>query len=275
VSFLGLVVLVAALVPLVTGGSYRRLAEAPWRWGGLLALGLALQLLLDTGLIPRSSWHSVGFGILVASYVLLIGFCSGNVLVRGMAVVLVGVALNAFVVTIDQGMPVRIPPDWRHGHDRVSATVKHHPRVPGDHLLVLTDIIVLRRLDAVVSFGDLIIAFGLVDAAFWASRRPRRTRPRSPELDPIPTDRDPDAEPERLGAADREADVSISVGAGAHAHAPPNEPKPAPPEPTRQPVHSGAARGRAATRPSRSARRTRAGASPAAIQDALERLERP
>src|SRR4029079_13043892 len=112
----------------VTGGSYRRLAEAPWRWGGLLALGLALQLLLDTSLIPRSSWHSVGFGILVASYVLLIGFCCGNVLVRGMAVVLVGVALNAFVVTIDQGMPVRIPADWRQGTARVSSTVKHHPR---------------------------------------------------------------------------------------------------------------------------------------------------
>jgi hypothetical protein len=176
VSFLGLVVLVAALVPLLTGGSYRRLADAPWRWAGLLAFGLGLQLLLNTSLIPRSRWHDLGFGILVASYVLLIGFCAGNVLLRGMSVVLVGVALNAFVVTIDQGMPVRVPPDWQHGSNRVSVTVKHHPRVHGDHLLGLTDIIVLRRLDAVVSFGDLIIAFGLVDATFWASRRTRRVR---------------------------------------------------------------------------------------------------
>ena len=30
--------------------------------------------------------------------------------------------------------------------------------LPGDHLLGLTDIIVLRRLDAIISFGDLIIA---------------------------------------------------------------------------------------------------------------------
>ena len=173
-SFLGLVVLVAALLPVVTGGSYRRLAVAPWRWGGLLALGLGLQLVLDTGLIPHSRWHDLGFGILVASYVLLVGFCAGNALVRGMSVVLIGVALNGFVVTIDQGMPVRIPADWR--HDRVEATVKHHPRVPGDHLLALTDIITLRRLDSVVSFGDLIIAFGLVDATYWASRRSRRSR---------------------------------------------------------------------------------------------------
>jgi Family of unknown function (DUF5317) len=173
VSFLGLVVLIAALLPLLTGGSYRRLADAPWRWGGLLALGLGLQLLLDTGFVPRSSWHSVGFGILVASYVVLAGFCAGNVLVRGMAVVLIGVALNAFVVTIDQGMPVRIPPDWQSTQDHVSASVKHHPREPGDHLLVLTDIIVLRKLGAIISFGDLIIAFGLFDVAYWASRRSR------------------------------------------------------------------------------------------------------
>jgi hypothetical protein len=265
-----LVVLVAAAVPLVTGGSYRRLAEAPWRWGGLLALGLALQLLLDTGLVPRSSWHSVGFGVLVASYVVLIGFCAGNVIVRGMAVVLVGVALNAFVVTIDQGMPVRIPPDWRQGADHVSATVKHHPRVPGDHLLALTDIIVLRRLDAVVSFGDLIIAFGLVDATFWASRRARRTRPLIPprEPDPLPTDREPIAVPAGRSEVD-----GVEVGAGAAA--PANAPPAAAPEPARQPVHAGAGRGRTVARPPRSARRTRAGASPAAIQDALERLERP
>ena len=105
-SFLGLVVLTAALLPLLTRGSYRRLAEAPWRWAGLLALGLALQLLLDTDLIPRSRWHDIGFGMLVASYVLLIGFCAGNVIVRGMSVVLIGVALQ------------RVRRDDRPGHAR-------------------------------------------------------------------------------------------------------------------------------------------------------------
>jgi hypothetical protein len=249
VSFLGFVVLVAALVPLVTRGSYRRLAEAPWRWGGLLALGLVLQLLLDTSLIPRSAWHSIGFGILVASYVLLIGFCAGNLLVRGMAVVLIGVALNAFVVTIDQGMPVRIPPDWRQGQNHVTATVKHHPREAGDHLLVLTDIIVLRRLDAIISFGDLIIAFGLVDVTFWASRRARRSREVSRGRDRAP-----------LGVAsgdadDRSTDVEPTL-------APDRSTGPRP-EPARQTVGAGA---------------RRAGSGPShetvAINDALERLER-
>ena len=231
-SFLGLVLLVAALTPLLTGGSYRRLADAPWRWGGLLALGLALQLLLDTSLVPRSRWHDIGFGVLVASYVVLIGFCAGNVLVRGMAVVLIGVALNAFVITIDQGMPVHVPPDWK--SSKVDVTVKHHPRVDGDHLLGLTDVIVLRRLDAVISFGDLIIAFGLVDATFWASRRSRRRRAGSPRQDPEVVD-----VVEESDARTPEATPPVSAPI-VDAHRGSNEARPAP---RREPVRTGTGRG--------------------------------
>jgi hypothetical protein len=251
VSFLGLVLLVAALTPLLTGGSYRRLADAPWRWGGLLALGLALQLLLDTSLVPRSRWHDIGFGVLVASYVVLIGFCAGNVLVRGMAVVLIGVALNAFVITIDQGMPVHVPPDWK--SSKVDVTVKHHPRVDGDHLLGLTDIIVLRRLDAVISFGDLIIAFGLVDVTFWASRRARRSRAASTarHVDESAISR------ERVDETSHGSEPVLVPGGRSRRTRP---------APARTGVGVGAGRG-----PGRSG-------SPhptVAIKDALERLERP
>lgn len=251
-SFLGLVVLAAALCPLLTRGSYRRLADAPWRWGALLALGLALQLLLDTDLVSRSRWHDLGFGMLVASYVLLIGFCAGNLLVRGMAVVLIGVALNAFVVTINQGMPVRIPPDWSKG--KVEVTVKHHPRVHGDHLLALTDIITLRRLDAVVSFGDLIIAFGLVDATYWASRRTRRSRARL-NRSAVPTAVDP---PEREPEPEREPVADAAGGNGRSRSVNPNEERTAP---RRERVTSGGGRSASSH-------------EAVAIQDALERLER-
>jgi len=257
VSFLGLVLLAAALVHLLTRGSYRRLADAPWRWAGLLALGLALQLLLDTNLIHRSSYHSVGFGILVASYVMLVGFCAGNLLVRGMAVVLIGVALNAFVITIDQGMPVRIPPDWQQNH--VSATVKHHPRVRGDHLLSLTDIIVLRRLDAIISFGDLIIAFGLVDVSFWASRRarraPRATARRDDDEPPTTDPNDPEGSDDHDVARVRAA-TSGRTGRRTRPRA----------RPTPQRERVGAGRGRGRSGPAHPT---------VAIQDALERFERP
>jgi uncharacterized protein DUF5317 len=167
---------VALLVPLVTGGSYARLLEKPWRWGSFLVVGLGIQLALDFLPIPESRWHDVGFGLLVLSYGLLLAFCARNALVRGMSVVFVGIALNAVAITVNQGMPVKVPPDWQ-ARARIEATVKHHPREAGDQLLVLTDIIVLRSpFDTVLSFGDLILAIGLCDVTFHASRSTRRRR---------------------------------------------------------------------------------------------------
>ena len=176
---LGIAVVVALLLPLITGGSYTRLVMTPWRWGGLLFAGLAVQLFLETGRLDDSRWHDLGFGLLIASYVLILGFCAGNVLLRGMAIVLIGVACNAVVIAANEGMPVDVPPDWQN-EAWVRSTIKHHPQEPGEDLLFLSDIVVLRSpFDTVLSFGDLIHAVGLCDLTFHASRRPRRGRSRA------------------------------------------------------------------------------------------------
>jgi len=84
---------------------------------------------------------------------------------------------------------VKIPVKWQN-QTWTQPTVKHHPQQPDDKLRFLSDIIVLEHpYDTVLSFGDLILAVGLCDLAFNASRRPksRRTitidlRGREPEL---------------------------------------------------------------------------------------------
>jgi len=170
----------ATLIPLVTRGSYVRLVMAPWRWAGLLLGGFAIQLFLEYADIPESRWHDLGFGLLVASYVLLLGFCFGNLIMKGMTVVMIGVACNAVVIAANQGMPVDVPPDWEQS-GWIEPTIKHHPQESDDDLMFLADIIVLRSpFDIVISFGDLILAVGLVDVAFHASRRPRRRRTTEP-----------------------------------------------------------------------------------------------
>jgi hypothetical protein len=226
---LGIAVAVAMLIPLLTRGSYHRLVMTPWRWGALLFGGLALQLVLEFADVPESRWHDVGFGMLVASYVLIVGFCAGNLVLKGMAIVLIGVACNAIVITVNQGMPVEVPPDWEN-EAWVEPTIKHHPKTDDDRLLFLADIIVLREpFDTVISFGDLILAFGLWDVTFHASRRPRRHRPgtarrerrqRAPAPEPRTVEGRAGAEHDRQDDADRiPIDTSVSV-APAHRDAP-------------------------------------------------------
>lgn len=172
---LGIAVGVALLIPLVTRGSYGRLLSIEWHWAPLLFLGLAIQIFLEFVDLPRARWHDLGFGLLVASYVLIIGFCARNLVLRGMGVVIIGIACNAAVIMANQGMPVDIPAQW-HNETWAQATVKHHPSQPDDRLHFLSDIIVLEELGAVLSFGDLILVVGLCDMAFWASRKPKQRR---------------------------------------------------------------------------------------------------
>ena len=173
---LAIPVAVALVIPLLTLGSYKRLFETKFHWAWLLGIGLAIQLGLEYYTLPHRYWNSYGYGLLVGSYVLVLAFLARNVVLRGMSVVLIGVACNALVITLNHGMPVKLPPEWRH-ESWAQPTVKHHPRKHGEHLTVLSDIIILRHpYDNVMSFGDLIISVGLVDVAFHASRNPKRRK---------------------------------------------------------------------------------------------------
>jgi len=182
-------VAVALVIPLVTRGSYKRLLGVEWHLGWVLFAGLAIQIFLEYVSIPRDHWHDIGFGLLVASYVLILGFAARNYVLRGMGIVIIGVACNALVIMLNQGMPVKIPVKWQN-QTWTQPTVKHHPQQPDDKLRFLSDIIVLEHpYDTVLSFCDLILAVGLCDLAFNASRRSksRRTitidlRGREPEL---------------------------------------------------------------------------------------------
>ncbi len=173
---LGIAMLAALLIPLVTLGSYKRLINTEIHWGWLLGLGLAIQLVLEYYTLPRRYWHSIGFGLLVASYVLILAFCARNLLLRGMSIVLIGVACNALVIVLNQGMPVKFPARLRN-ESFALATVKHHPRQPGEKLLFLSDTIILMHpYNTVMSFGDLILTVGLCDVAFNVGRDPQRRR---------------------------------------------------------------------------------------------------
>jgi hypothetical protein len=192
--------------------------------------------------------------------------------------VLIGVALNGFVITIDQGMPVKIPPDWQTSSP-VGATVKHHPRAAGDHLLALTDVIVLRKLDAVISFGDLIIAFGLIDVTYWASRRTRRARTGTPlaekHADATPVVREVLELPALPTPTPTPTPTSPTPTPAPAPARRPDRTRPPRPVRVRQPARVPAESAAPPEPESEPATRSGAGGSMSAIKEALERLERP
>jgi hypothetical protein len=209
---------VALLIPLVTRGSYKRLISVEWSWGGLLFLGLGIQIVLEFYVLPRDHWHDIGFGLLVASYVLILGFCCRNLVLRGMGIVIIGIACNFLVIVLNQGMPVKIPAEWRN-ETWTQPTVKHHPQQTDDKLRVLSDIIVLKEpYDTVLSFGDLILAVGLCDVAYHASRK-RKAR-RQITVDLVDEEREPERRPPQM--------IDVTTGADV-APEPPPDPEPSRP----------------------------------------------
>lgn len=175
-SFFVFVLAVALGVALLTGGSLAQILATRLRATAALFLALAIQVALD--LFWSGPAGGVSRFLLVVSYLLLLGFCAANVHLKGMGVVAFGIALNALVITVNNGMPIRTDPSFEE-------TVKHHSERPSDSLTFLGDIIVLRPLNQALSFGDLIMLVGLVDVLIHRSRTPVSTRRRPLPLEAI------------------------------------------------------------------------------------------
>jgi Family of unknown function (DUF5317) len=177
---------VAAIVVIVTGGDFRELIRLRVSGVWLLFAGLGIQIALEFVEFDADQIETVGYGLLMVSYAFVLSFCFANLNTRGFGVIAVGIGLNALVIGLNQGMPtIGIGNDA--GGNRieqtVEQTVKHRPESEDDLLGFLGDTIVLPEpFDTVVSFGDLILAVGVCELAYSASRRRWR---RHGERDPM------------------------------------------------------------------------------------------
>jgi hypothetical protein len=161
-SYLVVALAAGLVVGLVLGGRPRHLAQKRFRWWLLLPLGVVLQLVVEADGVPAP--HA----LLIVSYVYLLVFCIANLRHVGMGLILVGIALNAVVIVVDNGMPVREKAVYQAAiverGDTVSIDeIKHHLETPDDDLMVLADIIPVKPLHQVLSFGDLILSVGVAD----------------------------------------------------------------------------------------------------------------
>lgn len=154
------------------------------RGWALLAAGIVTQVAAGRVGGPEATTPLV-----LLSYGLLLGFGFMNLHLVGMGVVMVGMASNAMVIGLNDGMPIRpsavvaaglASPDEV---QRMRADVKRRPEQPSDRLVVLSDIVPVPPLREVVSFGDLVIGVGVADVVVHLMRP--RNRRRSTQ-DPTP-----------------------------------------------------------------------------------------
>ncbi len=223
---------VALAVVLVTRGSLRQLAQLPIQSIWMVVVALAIQIALAFVDIPKDRIDDLGFGLLMASYAFLLAFCFVNLRVSMMWLIGLGIALNALVIGLNQGMPTRdrevTTRSGRTVEEPVERTVKHRPESHNDLLPFLGDqIVVPDPIGEIISIGDVVIAFGVIADCYQGRRRrprrrarvtrarparaaaspPRRPQPSSPDEMPRPRLTPPSTRPGRALPPDRDDDT--------------------------------------------------------------------
>ena len=178
---------VALLLVLATRGSFGQLLRLPVQSIWLVVVAIAIQLLLAFVDIPSDRFDDLGYGLVMASYAFLLAFCFVNLRISMMWVIALGIGLNALVIGLNQGMPTRdreaTTRSGRTIEEPIERTAKHRPESDDDLLPFLGDRLeVPEPVDEVVSFGDVVIAIGVVLLCYRGSRVRRRATGRAERM---------------------------------------------------------------------------------------------
>lgn len=171
---------------LVAGGRPSNAGRRRLRATGAIGGAVVLQALPE--LVDVS--ETAGLACVLASYALLLAFALANIRIVGVPVALVGLLCNVAVITANGGMPVRaeavLAVDRGADLGDLDFGAKRHLEEPDDRLTFLGDVVPVRPLGQVLSFGDLILAVGIADVVFRllkpAAPIRRRRRPTVAEV---------------------------------------------------------------------------------------------
>jgi len=156
---------------LVLGGRFGNLKGRTLRLWFLLPLGLALQLAAVSS--AGSTWP---FVLVLLGFACLFGFAIANLAVTGFWMIALGLFLNAFAIGLNHGMPIGRSALVHTGNNAGVYAALHHVQRSSDKLLILGDVVPISPIGEVVTFGDLILAVGLVDVIVHLMRPPKRRR---------------------------------------------------------------------------------------------------
>jgi hypothetical protein len=174
VLLIGVALAVGLVIGRVLPPGPRHQAGVKVRWWGLLPAGLALAAIAGrAGGAVAVVLGVIGLGALVA-------FTSRNLHLAGMGVLTVGLGVNLLAIVVNAGMPVRAGSLVEAGVVTAAEAGEAEPggyrhlERPDERLPILGDVIPVSLGRTVVSFGDIIIAFGAADVVAHLCRRRRR-----------------------------------------------------------------------------------------------------
>jgi hypothetical protein len=177
-----LVLALAVLAGLLTGGSIRFLERFRVHWWGLAPIALVLQSVpVPVGTAQRAGLAAAS---LVSSYVLLLAVIGVNRRVPGAALMAAGLTMNLAVVALNGGMPVSRDAVLAAGAEGVIIIedgARHHLMSDADVLRPLADVVpVPSPFGVVLSVGDVLLYGGLAWWCFVVTRGRFRENIRPP-----------------------------------------------------------------------------------------------
>jgi hypothetical protein len=156
---------------LLLGGRFRFFQDRGLRLWFLLPLGLALQFAAVSS--AGSTWL---FVLVLLGFASLFAFAVANLAVTGFWMIAFGLFLNAFVVGLNHGMPIGKKALAHTGNYASVYPALHHVQRSSDKLLILGDVVPISPIGEIVTFGDLVLAVGIVDVLVHLMRPPKRKR---------------------------------------------------------------------------------------------------
>jgi Family of unknown function (DUF5317) len=174
---------VALVVVVVTRGSFSQLFRLPIQSIWMVVAALSIQIFLALVELPSDRFDDLGLALVMTSYAFLLAFCFVNVRISMMWIIGLGIALNALVIGLNQGMPTAdhevTTRSGRTIEEPIERTAKHRPESDDDLLPFLGDRLrVPYPVDEVISIGDVVIGLGIILVCYQSSRvrRPARSR---------------------------------------------------------------------------------------------------
>jgi hypothetical protein len=181
-AFVLLILALAVIAGILSGGSMRFLERLRVHWWGLAPIALVLQAVP----VPVGSAQRAGLAAasLVSSYVLLLAVVAVNRRVPGAVLMAAGLTMNLAVVALNGGMPVDQDAIRAAGDDGVIVIedgAKHHLMSDDDVLRPLADVVpVPPPFGVVLSIGDVLLYGGLAWWCFAVTRGRFRENLRPP-----------------------------------------------------------------------------------------------